>query len=109
MICCAQGVWRYHRAGDLVGTDTILTVDRGQKCFYYPYEETGLKLDAAKELERRRKDRREAEKDRRLTRHMVFLTLILAACSIGALALNSCVNYFGWSAKSEPNQISSPE
>ena len=62
---CARNVWNEHRI--MMDVRQVLTKDRSESCFFYPCSD-GISLDAATELERRAVDRREAERDRALTR-----------------------------------------
>ena len=66
---CSQNVWdwanrRQDAEDDIV---RVLTDDRGETCFFYQHT-PGMSFLAAAELERRRVDRREAQRDRNLTK-----------------------------------------
>lgn len=65
---CERDVWRCKApCTSELAFRTDIRRDRGEECFFYPHT-PGMRGQAAQELERRAAGRREAEKDRRLTR-----------------------------------------
>jgi hypothetical protein len=69
-IACYLHVWDqgYLTTDGQKKTQTeIISGERGESCFFYPYT-PGMLFPAAVELERRQSNRREAERDRELTR-----------------------------------------
>ena len=93
-VCCAKAVWQpgrvtadpYEKEYEEWAKE-LVTKLRGDSCFFYPLTD-GLSLMAAEELEKRRADRREAErdrqhfreqaqKDRMQTRRLVWATFAL--------------------------------
>ena len=76
---------------DLSWRPSQLIEDRGDRCFFYPHTDR-LSMEAANELERREAGRREAEKDRKLTRYAFYVAFaaLVASSMVGAANL-------GWS------------
>ena len=78
--CCH---WRVFVGKELNGQEELhseLLADRGETCFFFPRHD-GMSLGAAGTLERREADRREAERDRSLTRRafkVAFAALIIS-------------------------------
>jgi len=60
-----------------------LTRDRDESCFFFPFT-PGMTADAARELERREKERREARHNRRIV-VMVGIGSALIGAVVGAL------------------------
>jgi len=88
-LACHQNVWdaANFREDSCKDIKVITTKDRGESCFFYPYI-PGLFFPAARELERRVADRREAEKDRALTRRAFYVALCALIVSILATIAN---------------------
>jgi hypothetical protein len=94
---CFQGVWDSANLGeDKPDTRAMLTCDRNEVCFFYPYT-PAMYFPVAKELERRAAGLREAEKDRALTRRafrVAFAALIVSIlATVATLAWNIWVHY----------------
>jgi hypothetical protein len=69
-LCCQKNIWRHKRKetfSDHKPLVHLLTQDRGDTCFFYPYKE-GISFDAAAELQGRDETKREKEEDRALVR-----------------------------------------
>jgi hypothetical protein len=89
-LMCARHVWAVTPV-DSQTDDTmqlILEQPRDDSCFFYP-RSRGIQRAAAEELERRAADRREAEKDRQLTRWAFYVALGALIVSI-LTNLGSC-------------------
>jgi len=97
-IACYRGVWDqgYITASGLKKSQKeIITGERGESCFFYPFT-PGMFFPAARELERRQANRREGERDREVTREegqkdrrhtrrafkVAFLAVVIAATAI---------------------------
>ena len=68
---CFMGAWKQRPKKE--NTQSLWTRERGESCFFFAFTPE-LSLEAAKELERREANRREAERDRALTRDSLGLT-----------------------------------
>ena len=97
-LACYRGVWDHANLGKDVpsGLRSLLAQERGETCFFYPYT-PGMFFPAARVLERRNADRREAEKDRKLTRNAFRVALIALIASILTTILtfiwNGCAHH----------------
>ncbi len=78
-IACFQNVWDWanRRKDSDDNLQRVLTRDRGETCFFYPHT-PGMFFPAAAELERREADRREAKRDRKLTKWEIVIGLFCA-------------------------------
>jgi len=76
-LACHQKVWDAANPFEDSSRDAhaILSADRGESCFFYPYT-PGMFLPAAVELERREAGRREAKKDRHLVRWSIIVGIL---------------------------------
>jgi hypothetical protein len=76
-IACFQNVWDWAnlRRGSETDLVRVLTVNRGEKCFFYDYT-PGMFFPAAVELERREADRREACQDRKVAKWNIVFGLV---------------------------------
>ena len=96
---CSKHVWDYANLHiDLRRhIRELLQQDRGESCFFYPFAE-GMFLPAAVELERRAADRREAERDRALTRGafwVAFAALVVSIlATVATLAWNIWTHFY---------------
>ena len=61
-----------------------LATPRGEDCYFYATTQNGMTLEAARELEKRATNRREAAKDRKYTRTTINIALGALAFSIFA-------------------------
>ena len=101
---CMKGVWHEDEYGPTEDEEAIKFIkqkfflDRQDSCFFYKYC-TGMPQGVAEELERRAADRREAEKDRALTRKAFWVAVIALGVSIFATAVNVVVTFINmiWS------------
>ncbi len=75
-----------------------LTRDRGESCFFYPHS-PWMSLPAGTEVERRADDRREAEKDRALTRKAFLVAAIALVVSIVATVASIIIQLLGTNGK----------
>ncbi len=108
-IACYHNVWdwanrRKDSEKDLV---RVLTSDRGETCFFYPHT-PGMFFPAAAELERREASRREARRDRQLTKRGILITVVAAVICVvlGAVltkALGECFAPAPTSTRSRPS------
>ena len=82
-LACNKGVWdsANFRKDSNCDLHTITTEDRGESCFFYP-RTPGMFFPAADELEERVANRREAERDRALTRHTLWVAIAALIVSI---------------------------
>ncbi len=87
-LACYQNVWdsANFRKDSPRDIRIIVTRNRGESCFFYPYT-PGMFFPAAAELERREADRREAKRDRGLTKWSIILGIIaaLVGAAIGSI------------------------
>ena len=95
--CCYKEVWSspfsIQEEKFPEETDKILEelqADRKEKCFFFQYREK-LSFEAAEELEKRKADRREAQKDRKHTWWLVLATLGLVVVNI-VLVIATLIN-----------------
>jgi hypothetical protein len=85
---CQKWVWEHHRrTKSPIHVAAILTEERGESCFFHQHT-NGMSFDAATTLEAREADRREAERDRNLTRHALELSNRAFKISIVALIVS---------------------
>lgn len=71
---CQKWVWHHHQeTKHLEPLAPFLTQNRADCCFFHDYTE-GMSFEAGTMLEAREADRREAERDRDLTRHSLKLS-----------------------------------
>lgn len=82
-LACFHDVWdwanrRSDSENDLV---RVITLERGESCFAYPHT-PGMFFPAAAELERRQADRREAQRDRRLTKTQIVVGIVVAVLCV---------------------------
>ena len=96
---CKKWIWKHNRrTKSPIPLASDLTRDHGDSCFFHRYTE-GMSFGATEVLEARAADRREAERDRDLTRHALnlsrrafwisFAALIVSiAATIGTLLWN---------------------
>ncbi len=85
---CFKKVWdwanlREDSEKDLV---RVLTGDRGEACFFYLHN-PGMLFSAAAKLERRKADRREASRDRKVAKWGIFIAALFVVIggAVGAL------------------------
>jgi len=104
---CHHGVYDIHDPMAAAAWHEILPLDRGDTCFFYLFVE-GMSQEATVVLEKRTVDRREAEKDRHLTRETANAArrtakaAIIVACISAAISLG----VFLWSRLSpQPVQV----
>lgn len=94
-IGCYFGVWDAgeptpQEPGSTRDLDCYVSKPRGEKCFYFGYT-PGMGFAAAEELQRRAADRREAARDRALTRKAIWVAVAaLIASIVIATATLSC-------------------
>ena len=133
---CHKGVWQSQDAYHLIFSSTAfnddtelkeraierfnetvqreLERDRDEDCYFYPIRQS-MSLDAAEELEKRAADRREAERDRELTRKegrenrhrtdcFIVVTIIALVVSTLTAAISVGVNWY-FQGKKDRNDI----
>jgi hypothetical protein len=92
-LLCAKDAWdaANFRPDSITDISQVLTLDRSDTCFFFPHS-PGMFLSAATEVERRLSGRREAEKDRALTRRAFWVALAALVVSILANVANVMLN-----------------
>lgn len=83
---CLKDVWTHKPSGPFP-IAPILTQERKDRCLFYPHTHK-MTFDIAEVLEARDANRREAERDRDLTRHSLKLSYRAFKISIVALAVS---------------------
>jgi hypothetical protein len=93
-LACDFGVW-HEGMGQPTDSDhrhtTIVTTNRKDFCFFWKYH-PGMQSPAAKELQKREADNREASRDRRLT----VIGLWVATIALVVDTLMQVSKLFGW-------------
>jgi len=91
---CEKSVWEAPRSGDDAPPGTELTIDREGSCFFFPYHD-GMAREMARILEPQFATRREAEKDRELTRDTARFA-VRASWAAVAIAIIVGGGNIGW-------------
>ena len=88
-LACHKNVWdsANFRKDSCRDIPVITTQDRGESCFFYPHT-PGMFFPAAVVLEERAANRREAERDRALTRRAFWVAFTALIVSILATIVN---------------------
>ena len=119
MLVCYRGVWDHGYLSEdildefLPGPGAMTTRNRGEGCFFYPYTPT-MFLPVARELEKRKVERRAAQQDRNVTREVADedrkaagteakknRQLMLGALIVSALMLIASTTYFFFSLRGD--------
>jgi hypothetical protein len=86
-LCCQKEMWQHKRHEEYADDKPLLrllTRDRRDACFFYPYE-AGIAFDAATELQERDATKQDKEADRTLARQANSLSrrsLVIAALAL---------------------------